>query len=250
MFTLSLPPDGSLSEVIKEARKKGAHRIMAVGDDRFVDWAAQAMIGSLMPLAPALLPGSRPIFGHTPLGHSDWKARAEALLFGRFVKADLAIGGERPFLHQLIAGFPVNSSGQIWNASKALFGSDEISLTCEVDRTKFTGTYWCVVVANGDMSDGRVRWLPGANWSDQCLDLLLVEPRSFWQRWKFLRMARQGLHGGMPGVVRYRGHRVTIQPDHPCYYSVDGEVRKLEDSIVLEAKPERLRIVVTGEKAE
>ena len=247
MFTLSLAPDGSLTEIVKEARKKGAHRIMAVGDDRFVDWAAQAMIGSLMPLAPALVPGSKPIFGHTAMSNADWKQRTEALLFGRFVKADMVIGGKRPFLHQLVAGFPVNESGQLWGKCKALLSKDEISVSCEIDRSTISGKYWCVVIANSDMTDGRVRWLHGADWTDQCLDMLLVEPRSFWQRWKFLSKAQQGLHGGLPGVLRYRGHRITLNSDTKCLYSIDGEVRRLEEPMILEAKPERLRIVLQGD---
>jgi len=247
MFSLSVAPDGSLSEIIKEARKKGAHRVMAVGDDRFVDWAAQAMIGSLMPLAPALLPGSRPIFGHMPLTESNWQKRVEALVYGRFVKADLAVGGKRPFLHQMIAGFPVIESGKRWSTYRALFGNDEIDILCDVDRASISGKFWCVVVANSDMTDGQVQWLPGANWTDQSLDLLLVEPRSFWQRLKFIRMARQGLHGGLPGVLRYRGHRITLNCDKPCTYSIDGEIRKLEEPVVLEAKPERLRLVIAEE---
>ena len=90
--------DAGLSEVIKDARGRGAHRVMAVGDTSFVRWAAQAMVGSLMPLAPALLPGSRPLFGHTALHSASWQTQVADLLSRRFAKVDLAMGTVKPFV--------------------------------------------------------------------------------------------------------------------------------------------------------
>lgn len=248
IFTLTVSPEGSLTDVIKEARKRGAHRIMAVGDNHLVDWAAQAMLGALMPLAPALIPGSKPIYGHQPLSRTGWARQVEALLFGRFVKADMAVGGARPFFHQLVAGFPVRRTGSSWKLADAVAGNDLVEVSFEIDRAIVSGKYWCVVVANADLPDGRMKWLPGADWTDQRLDLLLVEPRSFFERLKFLRAARKGLHGALPGVIRFRGHRITIQADKPFRYMIDDEeVRQADEPLVLEAKPEKLRVVVSGE---
>lgn len=243
VFCLHVAPGGVLTDTIKEARKHGAHRILAVGDDRFVRWAAHAMVGSLMPLAPALVPGSRPIFGHRPLSSGRWQAQVEQLLFGRFVKADMAMGGRQPFVHQLLAGLPAARPGN-WPPYLAAFDQKTVKLQIEIDRAQLEGEFWCVVVANADFPQEEARWAPGSNWTDQSLDLVAVKPRSFLQRVKFLQAARKGLHAGQPGVIRFRGQRITIKSDRPWSYSADGD--KSEETakvIVLEAKPERLRLV-------
>ena len=245
---LTMTGNSGLTKLIKEARSRGAHRIMAVGDAEFVRWMAQAMMGSLMPLAPVLIPGSTPMFGHRAIKPSTWTKEIESLLFGRFLKLDMAMGTTLPVVHQLVAGFPISGGKADWRPLAALFGSDRLDLSVEVDRSKVEGEYWCLVVANADLPAQNVRWLPGSNWTDQCLDLMLVRPRSFWQRLKFLWAVRQGTHGGLPGVIRFRGRRVTIRSEQPWQYAADGGPSlNAADPLILEAKPEKLRLVVTGE---
>lgn len=245
---LTMVGDSGLVKLIKEARSRGAHRIMAVGDAEFVRWMAQAMMGSLMPLAPVLIPGSTPIFGHVAITSSNWKGHIDSLLFGRFLKLDMAMGTSLPMVHQLLAGFPISGGKAEWRPIAALFGSDRLNLSVEVDRARVEGEYWCLVVANADLPAQSVRWLPGSNWTDQCLDLMLVKPRSFWQRFKFLRAVRRGTHGGLPGVIRFRGRRITIRSEQPWQYAADGGPNlNAADPLILEAKPEKLRLVVTGD---
>lgn len=245
---LTMIGDSGLTKLIKEARSKGAHRIMAVGDAEFVRWIAQAMMGSLMPLAPVLIPGSPPIFGHFAITSADWKGHVEKLLFGRFLKLDMAMGTSLPMVHQLVAGFPVSGGKAEWRPLAALFGTERLKLSVEIDRAQVEGEYWCLVVANADLPADKIRWMPGSNWTDQCLDLMLVSPRSFWQRYRFLRALRRGTHGGLPGVVRFRGRRVTIRSEQPWQYAADGgPCLNAADPLILEAKPEKLRLVVTGD---
>jgi hypothetical protein len=245
VLRLDVAGDASLSEVIKEARGRGAHRVMAVGDTSFVRWAAQAMVGSLMPLAPALLPGSRPLFGHPALKSASWQTHVANLLSRRFTKVDLAMGTVKPFVQQLVAGFPLVGSRSLWQIWRALFYRYELDLNLEIDRARIEGHFWCLVIANADETDGRFRWLPGADWSDQCLDLLLVRPRSLWQRWKFLRALYHGRHGALPGVIRYRCHRIVVQANQPWQYATDGgRVQDAANPLLLEARPEQLRLVV------
>jgi hypothetical protein len=243
VFALAVSPGGSLTDVIKDARKRGAHRILAVGDHRFVDWASQAMMGSLMPLAPALLPGSRPVLGHSALT-SQWQEEVEKLLFGRFMKIDMAVGASRPFVHELVAGFPVSRDSNGWGLLAAALDAGTVDLSIEVDRAQASGAFWAVVIANGDFPNSAVRWIAGANPSDQCLDVLLVRPCSLWQRLKFLLALRKGTHGALPGVMRFRGHRVTIKAAAPWRCVADGgDVQEISGELVLEAKPEKLRVV-------
>jgi hypothetical protein len=245
---LVMTRDSGLTKLIKEARSRGAHRIMAVGDADFVRRMAQAMMGSLMPMAPILIPGSNGIFSHAPISASSWKGHVESLLFGRFLKLDMAMGTSLPVVHQLVAGFPVSGGKAEWRPWAALFSSDILKLSVEVDRAKVEGEYWCLVVANADLPSQKIRWVPGSSWTDQCLDLMLVSPRSFWQRLKFLRAVRRGTHGGLPGVIRYRGRRVTIRAEKAWQYAADGAPNlNAADPLVLEAKPEKLRLVVTGD---
>jgi diacylglycerol kinase family enzyme len=208
------------------------------------------MVGSLMPLAPALVPGSRPIFGHRPLSSSRWQAQVEQLLFGRFVKVDMAMGGRQPFVHQLLAGLPAGRPGS-WPPLLAAFDQKTVKVQIEVDRAQLEGEFWCVVVANADFPGEEARWAPGSNWTDQSLDVLAVKPRSLLQRMKFLQAARKGLHAGLPGVIRFRGQRITIKAAQPWSYSADGD--RMEEAakvLVLEAKPERLRLVAPANGAE
>jgi diacylglycerol kinase family enzyme len=249
VFRLTLPGESGLTDVIKEARRQGAHRVMAVGTDEFVRWSAQAMVGSLMPLAPALVPGSRSLFGHRALGNLGWENKVEQLLLGTFLKVDLAMGTSQPIVHQLVAGFPIVDDRVGWHPFKAAVASDLLDLSIEVDRTQVEGPFWCLVVANADFPQSKVRWIPGSNWTDQCLDLMLVRPRPFWQRVQFLRAVRKGTHGGLPGVIRFRGHRITVHAGQAWRYSADGgPVRNAADPLVLEAKPQKLRLVVPEAK--
>jgi diacylglycerol kinase family enzyme len=107
------------------------------------------------------------------------------------------------------------------------------------------GQFWCLIVANADFPQGNVHWLPGSDWTDQRLDLMLVKPRPFWQRVKFLRAVRQGAHGALPGVIRFRGQRIAVHALKPWRYSADGgPVIDAANPLVLEAKPQQLRLVV------
>ena len=244
VFRMEVSQQGGLSGVVKEVRTRGAHRVIAVGDTDFVRWSAQAMVGSLMPLAPVLLPGSKAIFGHRPVDPSRWQAQVDTLLTGRFAKVDMAMGTVEPFVHQLVAGFPVRDGGsgvRIWEAFKA---ADPLHLSIEVDRSTVEGEFWCLVIANADLTDGALRWVPGANWTDQCLDLMLVRPRPLLQRLQFVRALRQGLHGAQSGVIRYRCRRVTVRAQKPWRYAADGgRSHDAADPLILEARPEKLRLV-------
>jgi diacylglycerol kinase family enzyme len=242
---LNVEGDAGLTERLKEARAHGAHRIVAVGGEQFVRWAAQAMVGSLMPLAPVLIPGSQPIFGHRPLPATGWEKYVEALLSNKFVKVDMAMGTVNPFVHQLLAGFPAKNGSVKISPWMALFENTQLKLKVQIDRATVEGEFWCLAVANADLPEGKIRWLPGSNWADQRLDLLLVRPRSAWQRWKFLQALKRGEHGAMPGVLRYRGYRITVHAEEPWRYSADGsQTREAASPLVVEARPQMLRLVV------
>ena len=203
------------------------------------------MVGSLMPLAPVLLPGSQPIFGYQPLPTSGWEHTVEGLLSHRFAKVDMAMGTVNPFVHQLLAGFPASNGTAKTSTFQAIFNNSSLKLKIQVDRTAVEGDFWCLAVANADLPAGSVRWLPGSNWEDQRLDLLLVRPRSMWQKWKFMQALKRGEHGAEPGVLRYRGHRITVHAEQPWRYSADGsQTQEAVSPLVVEARPQMLRLVV------
>lgn len=242
---LNVEGDAGLTERLKEARAHGAHRIVAVGGEEFVRWAAQAMVGSLMPLAPVLIPGSKSIFGYKPLPASGWEAEVEKLLSHKFAKVDMAMGTVNPFVHQLLAGFPAANGGPGWSPWRALFDNRHLKLKVQIDRSTVEGEFWCMAMANADLPEAHIRWLPGSNWADQRLDLLLVRPRSTWQRWKFLRALKRGEHGAEPGVIRFRGHRITVYAEAPWRYSADGsQTREAASPLIVEARSQMLRLVV------
>ena len=242
---LNVEGDAGLTERLKEARAHGAHRIVAVGDHQFIRWAAQAMVGSLMPLAPVLVPGSRPIFGYQPIPASGWEAAVEAMLSHKFAKVDMAMGTVNPFVHQLLAGFPAANGASRTSTWQVLTNKSQLKLKVQIDRSTVEGDFWCLAVANADLPDGRIRWLPGSDWADQRLDLLLVRPRSTWQKWQFLRALRRGEHGALPGVLRYRGYRITVHAEAPWRYSADGsQTQEAASPLVVEARPQMLRLVV------
>ena len=242
---LNVEGDAGLTERLKEARAHGAHRIVAVGGEQFIRWAAQAMVGSLMPLAPALIPGSKSIFGCKPLPTSGWEAEVEKLLAHKFAKVDMAMGTVNPFVHQLLAGFPARNGTAKFSTWQALFANTQLKLKVQIDRATVEGEFWCLAVANADLPEGHIRWLPGSDWADQRLDLLLVRPRSTWQRWKFLRALKRGEHGALPGVIRYRGQRITVHAEEPWRYSADGsQTREAASPLIVEARSQMLRLVV------
>jgi diacylglycerol kinase family enzyme len=245
---LEVQGDAGLTEVLKQARSHGAHRIVAVGRARFVRWAAQAMVGSLMPLAPALVPGSKPLFGHTPLPQAGWEPQVESLLRSKFIKVDMAMGTVKPFVHELLAGFPTANGKKNVGTWRVLTGPGKLNLKVEIDRTHVEGEFWCMAIANADLTDYPIRWLPGADWSDQSLDLLLVRPRSAWQRLQFVKALKRGEHGAAPGVLRFRGHHIVIHAEKPWQYSADGgKVLDAADPLVIEARPEMLRLVAPAQ---
>jgi hypothetical protein len=241
---LEVKGDAGLTAVLKEARGHGAHRIVAVGRARFVRWAAQAMVGSLMPLGPALIPGSKPIFGHAPLPLSGWEPQVESLLRSKFIKVDMAMGTVKPFVHQLLAGFPTAKGKKNMGTWRVISGPGRLNIKVDIDRAHVEGEFWCMAIANADLTDYPIRWLPGADWTDQSLDLLLVRPRSAWQRWQFMQALRRGEHGALPGVLRFRGHHIVVHAEKPWQYSADGgQILDAADPLVIEARPEMLRLV-------
>ena len=245
VFQLRVEGDAGLTEIIKQARGHGAHRIMAVGRERFVRWTAQAMVGSLMPLAPALIPGSEALFGQEPLRRVGWEKQIEQMLTGHFIKVDLAMGNVKPFVHQLLAGFPAQQGDRVPSFWSMLTKSDELNVSVEIDRTRVEGPFWGMAVANADLPTNTIRWLPGSVWTDQCLDILLVRPRSGWQRVQFLKSLKRGEHVAMPGVLRFRGNRVKVNAEKPWQYTADGgRHRDAADPLVVEARPNQLRLIV------
>ena len=60
-----------------------------------------------------------------------------------------------------------------------------------------------------------------------------------------MKALKRGEHGAEPGVLRYRGHRITVHAEQPWSYSADGsQTQDAVSPLVVEARPQMLRLVV------
>ena len=98
---------------------------------------------------------------------------------------------------------------------------------------------WCVIVAsNGPLFGGGFKVAPGASVTDGLLNVVSVRDAKPWRRLQLFVRARLGTHLQQPEIVHSPLSEFTIRLERPSQLDADGELHKM-DSSVLEFRVQR-----------
>ena len=107
---------------------------------------------------------------------------------------------------------------------------------------KFKDTFFTAVM-NGPSEGGRVRMCPKASWSDDLLDLCIVDSVPKLKLLAVLPLAYKGLHRFFKGVHIKRGGKVTLKSAKPLPVHVDGENHGYHKEVTIWLEKEKLRVI-------
>lgn len=98
-------------------------------------------------------------------------------------------------------------------------------------------------VMNGPYEGGRVMMCPAASWSDDLLDICIVDSVPKLKLLMVIPLAYRGWHRFIKGVHIKRGERITLKADKPLPVHVDGENFGYRREAVVYLEKEKLRVI-------
>lgn len=98
-------------------------------------------------------------------------------------------------------------------------------------------------VMNGPYEGGRVKMCPAASWSDDLLDICIVDGVPKLKLLMVIPLAYRGWHRFIKGVHIKRGERITLKADKPLPVHVDGENFGYRREAVVYLEKEKLRVI-------
>lgn len=96
---------------------------------------------------------------------------------------------------------------------------------------------------NGPYEGGRVMLCPHASWSDDLLDICIVDNVSKLKLLLVLPLAYKGWHRFFKGVTLKRGEKLTLRSEKPLATHVDGENYGYHKELTLWLEKEKLRVI-------
>lgn len=226
---------GDATRLSREALEAGADMIVVHGGDGTVNEAMQPLVGSETPLA--VWPGGTANVLAREVG-LPWNLErvADMIAAGRTRRVSVGRAGDRYFL--LMAGVGLDAAlvravnptlkrltgqGAFWIAALQQFLRwQPRRFFVEVEGQRYGATF--ALLANAAYYAGRMRIAPQASMESDHLDLCLVD---WTDRWRFVRHARAGFTGtlpGLPGVTYLQVRRATALGNDLVWVQVDGEL--------------------------
>ena len=98
-------------------------------------------------------------------------------------------------------------------------------------------------VMNGPYEGGRVMMCPAASWSDDLLDICIVDNITKIKLLMVLPLAYKGLHKYFKGVHIKRGEKMTLKASKPLPVHVDGENFGYHKEVTVWLEKEKLRVI-------
>ncbi len=130
-------------------------------------------------------------------------------------------------------------------ALKQIFAFKPQPMEVQVDNkpaVRYEKNFFSAVM-NGPFEGGRVKMCPNASWSDDLLDICIVENVSKLKILMVLPLAYVGLHTIFKGVHIKRGERVHLKADRPLPIHTDGENLGYHKEATLYLEKEKLRVI-------
>lgn len=130
-------------------------------------------------------------------------------------------------------------------ALKQIVGFRKMPMDVMIDQRKpirLKKTYFTAVM-NGPYQGGKLKFCPDADWSDDLLDICIVEDISKIKLCCLLPTAYVGLHRLFKGVHLKRGEKITLRSPKPLPVHVDGENFGYHEEIKLSLEKEKLFVI-------
>ena len=225
---------GHAADLARTAVADGVDALVVLGGDGAVNLAAQAVVGTDVPL------------GILPSGTGNDMARAlgiplnplaavETVLSGHLRRVDVGRVAGRVFLSVLSSGFDSRVSERAnrmtWPRGPARY---RLAMLAELrvfrpvpyeivlDGTRWRTDAMLVAVGNGPMYGGRMRVCPGADLADGLLDVTVVSPLPTAQFLRIFPSVYAGRHVESPAVRTERARTVSLSAPSMSAYG-DGE---------------------------
>ncbi len=112
----------------------------------------------------------------------------------------------------------------------------------EKEPIRFEKNFFSAVL-NGPYEGGRIMMCPKANWSDDLLDICVVDHVSKLKLLLVLPLAYKGWHRFFKGVYIKRGAKMTLTSQKPLPVHVDGENFGYHRELTVSLEKEKLRII-------
>lgn len=112
----------------------------------------------------------------------------------------------------------------------------------EKEPMKFQKTFFAAVM-NCPYEGGRVKMCPGASWSDDLLDVCIVENVPKLKLLLLLPSAYMGWHKFFKGVHLKRGEKITLRSVTPLPIHSDGENFGYHREVTMWLEKEKLRVL-------
>lgn len=130
-------------------------------------------------------------------------------------------------------------------ALKQIFAFQKQPMEIQIDGKapmKFEKTFFSAVM-NGPYEGGRVKMCPNASWSDDLLDICIVENVPKPKLLMVIPLAYKGWHKFFRGVHIKRGEKMTLKSTEALPLHVDGENFGYHKEVTMWLEKEKLRVI-------
>ena len=254
-------PDVDANQLAYEAIERGVHMIIASGGDGTLSAAAEALVGTNIPLG-VISRGTANAFA-SALGIPDTiEAACQTILYGKTKVVDAAQCNGKPMVLLVGVGFEAEVVEKADRESKNRFGMlayilagvqqlrefETFEAKIETDEKVVTVTAAAVTIANAAPATSILAQGPaGIVYDDGLLDLTVVAPQNragaIASAYHLLQSAVRGDAAERDDIGYMRARRIRVTTDPPQKVVVDGEIMGTM-SIEVECIPGGLTILV------
>ena len=130
-------------------------------------------------------------------------------------------------------------------ALKQIFAFKTSPMEIKIDKKepmKFKKNFFSAVM-NGPYEGGRVKMCPNASWSDDLLDICIVDSVPKLKLLMVIPLAYKGLHKHFKGVHIKRGEKMVLKSAKALPVHVDGENFGYHKQVTVWLEKEKLRVI-------
>ena len=148
-------------------------------------------------------------------------------------------------LKKLLNKIKLGKLSYVGIALKQIFTFKTSPMEIQIDGKtpmKFENNFFSAVM-NSPYEGGRVKMCPAASWSDDLLDICIVDSVPKLKLLMVIPLAYRGWHKFFKGVYIKRGEKMTLKAAKPLPVHVDGENFGYRKKISVWLEKEKLRII-------
>ena len=154
---------------------------------------------------------------------------------------EVAVSKLKKFLNKLKLG----KLSYVLIAVKQIFAFQTSPMEIQIDGKapmKFEKNFFSAVM-NSPYEGGRVMMCPKASWSDDLLDICVVDNVPKLKLLLVIPLAYKGLHRFFKGVYIKRGEKMILRSEKPLPVHVDGENYGYHKELTVWLEKEKLRVI-------